>query len=238
MCGRYSLTISIEEIIARFGIDILKTDVSQRFNIAPSQTAPIVVPADGGRALTAMRWGLIPFWAKDDQLGGRMINARAETVGEKPSFKKSFQHRRCLVPADGFYEWQKSGRVKRPFRITLAGGRPFAFAGLWDEWQDPAGKKVRSFTIITTAANSAVAAIHDRMPVILPREAEAPWLDPALMDPRQLADFLQPYPAEQMTIFEISPAVNSPKNDNPQIIAPLPPGQLREICLFGDDRTE
>lgn len=219
------MTISIEEIIARFGIDILKTDVTQRFNIAPSQTAPVVVKTAAGRTLTGMRWGLVPFWAEDPKIGYKMINARAETVAEKPSYKKCFQQRRCLVPADGFYEWQKAGSVKRPFRITLEKGAPFAFAGIWDEWQDPGGEKVHSFTIITTEANRALAAIHDRMPVILPQEAEAPWLDP-LLDPRKLQDFLKPYPAEQMTVFEISASVNSPKNDNPQIIKPISSDQL------------
>jgi len=221
MCGRYSLTISIEEIIDRFGIEILQTDVNQRFNIAPSQTVPVVVQGEEGRLLTAMRWGLVPCWAQDPKIGYRMINARAETVAEKPSFRQSLRQRRCLVPGDGFYEWQGDGRTKRPFRITLADGSPFAMAGLWDEWRSAAGEKLRSFTIITTAANPAVAALHDRMPAILPRSAEETWLDPGLSDAHLLTALLRPYPAAGLAIREIAPRINSPKDDDPQLIQPV-----------------
>jgi putative SOS response-associated peptidase YedK len=168
-----------------------------------------------------MRWGLIPSWAKDQSIGSRMINARAETLSEKPSFRDAFRKRRCLVVADGFYEWQKVAGRKRPMRIVLQTGEPFAFAGLWESWRDPEGTTVRSCTIITTGPNSLIEPIHNRMPVILSRDDEARWLDPEMDDPPSLLQMLAPYPQGAMDAYEISTLVNSPANDVPDCIERL-----------------
>ena len=168
-----------------------------------------------------MRWGLIPSWAKSASVGNRMINARAETVAEMPSFRTALQRRRCLVLADGFYEWQGKASSRRPMRITMASGEPFAFAGLWDTWRDPKGEVVRSCAIITTSANESLSPIHDRMPVILPRELESLWLDHDIQDPTALDGILRPYPAEAMEVHEVSSMVNSPANDGPEVVVPL-----------------
>ena len=173
-----------------------------------------------------MRWGLIPSWAKSASIGSRMINARAETVAERPSFRTALRRRRCLVLADGFYEWQRNGAGRRPMRITMASGEPFAFAGLWDVWRDPRGETVRSCTIITTAANDLLSSIHDRMPVILPREMESLWLDHAMQDPAALTGVLTPYPVELMEVYEASTLVNSPSNDSPEVVVPVGRGTL------------
>ena len=172
MCGRYSLIADIGELQERFDFDGTDLTLTPRYNIAPTQMA-LTVTSDSGRRGGYMRWGLIPSWAKSASVGRRMINARAETVAERPSFRTALQRRRCLVLADGFYEWQRKGSSKSPMRIVMASGEPFAFAGLWDAWRDPKGEIVRSCAIITTAANELLSPIHDRMPVILPRELES-----------------------------------------------------------------
>ena len=176
MCGRYSLIAGIGELQERFDFDGPELTHVPRYNIAPTQMA-LSVTNGGRRRGSYMRWGLIPSWAKSASVGSRMINARAETLAERPSFRTALQRRRCLVLADGFYEWQGKGSSKRPMRITTASGEPFAFAGLWDGWRDPKGEVVRSCTIITTSANQLLSPIHDRMPVILTRELEPLWLD-------------------------------------------------------------
>ena len=176
-----------------------------------------------------MRWGLIPPWAKSASVGNRMINARAETVAEMLSFRTALQRRRCLVLADGFYEWQGKGSSRRPMRITMASGEPFAFAGLWDAWRDPKGEVVRSCAIITMSANESLSPIHDRMPVILPRELESLWLDHDIQDYASLAGILTPYTTNEMALYEVSSLVNSPANDGPELIVPV--GQVRP----GDD---
>ena len=168
-----------------------------------------------------MRWGLIPSWAKSASVGNRMINARAETVARRNSFRSAFIHRRRLVLADGFYEWQRAGNDKRPMRIVMKSGEPFAFAGLWDSWRDPNGETVRSCTIITTEANELLRPIHDHMPVVLPREMESFWLDHDVDDPLVLSSVLAPYPAEPMTAFEVAPLVNKVANDWPEVALPL-----------------
>ena len=165
-----------------------------------------------------MRWGLIPSWAKDMSIGSRMINARAETVGEKPSFRNALRRRRCLVLADGFYEWQKLGKQKRPMRIVMQSGEPFAFAGLWETWRDPQGDVIPSCTIITTSANDTLGPIHDRMPVILPRDLEDLWLDNSVDDPDALTSVLTPYDDDAMEAYEVSPLVNSARNDGPEVV--------------------
>ena len=166
-----------------------------------------------------MQWGLVPSWAKDPSIGNKMINARAETLAEKPSFKGLIGKRRCLVLADGFYEWRKEGKGKIPMRFTLRGGEPFSFAGLWDSWKKPAGGELFSFTIITTQANNLLRPIHERMPVILNKEGEEKWLDP---DFKEIHELLVPYPVEMMEFYDVSKLVNSPRNDLPQCISPLP----------------
>ena len=165
-----------------------------------------------------MRWGLIPFWAKNRSIGSRMINARAETVVDKPSFRDAFRRRRCLVLADGFYEWQRTGSGKRPMRVALRSGEPFAFAGIWSMWKDPEDNSIPTCAIITTSANELLRPIHHRMPVILPREMEGFWLDRSIQDPGALRSVLTPYPDDAMEAYEVSTLVNSVANDAPELI--------------------
>ncbi len=200
-------------------------DVTPRFNLAPTQQAlAIREPGDGGgRSLIPLRWGLIPSWARDPAIGNRLINARAETLAAKPAFKAAFQRRRCLVPADGFYEWQKVGRGKQPWFLRLKDGGVFAFAGLWERWSDSAHGAVESFTIITTTPNELLEPIHNRMPVILPPERYDQWLDPAGCDMDRLAALLRPYPAGAMTAYSVSTYVNSPAHEGPECVRPLEP---------------
>ena len=172
-----------------------------------------------GRELAWLRWGLVPAWAKDPAMGARLINARAETAAEKPAFRAAMRARRCLVVADGFYEWQRTGRAKQPHFFQLRGGRPFAFAGLWEAWRRPDNAPLETCTLLTTEANELVRPIHDRMPVILPRTAYDAWLDPAVASPDTLAPLLAPYPSGEMEARAVSPFVNSPTHDSPECIA-------------------
>ena len=224
MCGRYSLIADISELQERFDFDSSGLTHAPRYNVAPTQMA-LTVTNGSGRRGSYMRWGLIPPWAKSPSVGSRMINARAETLTERPSFRTAFQRRRCLVLADGFYEWERKGSSRRPMRIVMASGEPFAFAGLWDAWRDPKGEVVRSCTIITTSANESLSPIHDRMPVILPRELESLWLDHDIQDPAALAGILSPYITDEMAAYEVSSLVNSPANDGPEVVVPV--GQVR-----------
>jgi len=220
MCGRFTLTTNLGAIAKRFGVSRFLEEVGPRYNIAPTQTV-IVVNDDGTRHLTQMRWGLIPSWAKDPAIGNRMINARAETVATKPAFRAALRKRRCLIPADGFYEWQPAGRRKQPVYIALKTLGPFGFAGLWEIWTSPAGDEIRSCTIITTEANELLKPIHDRMPVILNHDAEAVWLDQTIQDSARLLPLLKPYPAEEMECYPVSTWVNNPANDSAECIEPL-----------------
>ena len=220
MCGRFSLVADTDELAERFQFDDAGLTLAPGYNIAPSQMALTVKNGDTRRA-SFMRWGLIPAWAKSPSLGNRMINARAETVAEKPSFRTALRQRRCLVLADGFYEWQRTEARRQPMRITLKSREPFAFAGLWDTWRDPKGDIVSSCTIITTAANDLLSPIHDRMPVILPRGLESFWLDHHIQDHVALSDVLAPYPSAAMEAFEVSSLVNSPSNNGPEVLAPV-----------------
>ena len=220
MCGRYTNTGEIRDIRIQFNLDEIFS-LFPRYNIAPGQNAPVIVNADGVRKLAMMRWGLVPSWAKDPSIGNRMINARAETVAQKPAFKRLLGKRRCLVLADGFYEWRREGKRKFPMRIVLKDTRPFAFAGLWDAWKRAEGDELHSFTIITTEANELLRPIHDRMPVILDGESGAKWLDPELTEPRLLTVLLLPFASELMEAYEVSTMVNSPANDRPECISPL-----------------
>ena len=218
MCGRYVLTTPGEVLAELFELDE-KPHLAPRWNIAPTQEVAIVRRRDEGRELALARWGLIPSWAKDAAIGNRMINARAETVAEKPAFRDSFRKRRCLMPADGFYEWQKIGARKQPWLLRRKGGAPFAFAALWSRWHDPAsGRPVETCALLTTTPNALASRVHDRMPVILPREAFALWLDPGA-EPGALGALLAPLPAEQMEAWSVSTRVNDPRHDDASCVA-------------------
>ena len=220
MCGRFTLTQPASAVAERFGAQYVLFEFSPRYNIAPSQPVAVVIQ-DGGRRLEACRWGLVPFWAKDPEIGNRLINARAETLAEKPAFKYSLARRRCLIPADGFYEWRKEGNRRVPMYIRRRDGGLFAFAGLWDEWQSPDGSPLRTCTIITTQPNSLIAPIHYRMPAILKPENEMLWLDPALKDPAQLLGMLRAYPEMELDAYAVSGHVNNPNHDDPMCIVPV-----------------
>jgi putative SOS response-associated peptidase YedK len=219
MCGRYSLTSNLDDLQARFDFEARDLVHRPRYNVAPTQTVLAVVN-DGRNRAEFMRWGLIPFWAKDHKIGYRMINAVGETVATKSAFRAAFKKRRCLVLADGFYEWKKVAGGKVPMYITSRSMEPFAMAGLWENWRDPSGEMVHSCTIITTTPNSLIEPIHNRMPVILSRAAEATWLDLAVDDAGALAPLLVPYSADDMEAYAVSTLVNSPQNDVPECLQP------------------
>ncbi len=233
MCGRYTLSnpqgsfSETPDIDLRFLAEFVETGgLKPRFNIAPTQDVPVITN-EGSRRIEKMRWGLVPFWAKDIKIGSRMINARGETVAEKPAFRASFKSRRCLIPATGFYEWLREGKSKTPMLIRLKGGGYFSMAGLYDRWRNPDGDTVSSFTIITTGPNELMSSIHDRMPVILPEEAEAAWINLEVDSADELKPFIRPFPAASMEAYEVSGAVNSAKNDGPELIEPVASGRLR-----------
>jgi len=221
MCGRFTLTPELKVLAERFSISPTPTATyNPRFNIAPSQPV-IVIGDDGQRYMKVMKWGLIPSWAKDPSVGNRMINARAETIAQKPSFRAALKKRRCLIPADGFYEWQKLSMVKQPVRIVLKSREVFGMAGLWEHWTSPANEEVLTCTIITTIANELMREVHDRMPVILNRDDEGRWLDPKVDDPAVLLGLLKPYPSELMEFYTVSRSVNLPVHDGADCIVPL-----------------
>jgi putative SOS response-associated peptidase YedK len=196
MCGRYTLHTSRERLLEHFQLQS-RLELVPRFNIAPSQAVPAVRQGEEQRELVMLRWGLIPAWAKEEKSGYRMINARAETVASKPAFRSALRYRRCLLPADGFYEWRAGPRGKQPYYIRLREGDVFAFAGLWEHWEGPDGKVIESCTIIVTNANEVLRPVHDRMPVILDPADYHRWLDPSCHDPSALTLLLQLYPAER-----------------------------------------
>ena len=218
MCGRYSL-VSTENIAARFDVQQQQLTLSPRYNVAPSQSMPVVVRNSPNR-LVEMQWGLIPSWSKEPRAQFSTINARAETITKSPVFRGPFKSRRCLVPASGFYEWQRTERGKQPFCIRLKDEELFAFAGLYDVWQDAAGNELYSYTVITTVPNELVASIHNRMPVILRQEDEDTWLDKEA-DPTQLLALLKAYPADKMEAYPVSRAVNSPANEGAELMQPV-----------------
>lgn len=221
MCGRFVRKADEEEISGEFEVEPgdIPFKLVPRYNIAPGQQAAVVL-LDNKRKVEGLQWGLIPFWAKDPKIGYKLINARAETLASKPSFRNPLKKKRCLVVADGFYEWRKEGSRKTPMFVRLKGGKPFGFAGLYDDWISPEGKKIRTFTIITTAPNKLLASIHDRMPVILPKEAYAAWLEQEGREEAVL-DLLRTYPEAEMEAYRVGPAVNSPQNDGPECIQPV-----------------
>lgn len=221
MCGRYTLTVDASVLAQLFELEPL-TDLRPRFNIAPTQPVPIVRSGDGGnREWSRARWGLIPSWAKDAKIGSRMINARAETVAEKPSFRSAYRHRRCLLPADGFYEWIQVPGGKQPHHIRFTDGRAFAFAGLWESWTPPEGETIESCTILTTRPNALIVKLHDRMPVILPPARYKDWLSQGSIGPDAAEAMLLPFPADEMEAVPVSSLVNSPKNEDPRCLEPI-----------------
>lgn len=191
-----------------------------RFNIAPTQPVAVVRFGPGARQLARLTWGLVPSWARDASIGSRLINARAESVADKPAFRTAFRRRRCLVVADGFYEWRRSGAKKQPFFIRLRDDRPFGFAGLWESWEGADHSSLETCTIITTGPNELMKPIHDRMPVILASDAYERWLDPAVQEPEQLAPLLRSYPSDAMLALPVGTHVNNPRNDDPECIVP------------------
>lgn len=219
MCGRFTITVTLEELITHYLIvDSKLATLKPNYNVAPMHNVPAVIASDAGNRLGELRWGLVPFWAKDDKIGSKMINARAETVAEKPAFKRLLKTKRCIIPADGFYEWKKDGTSKQPYRILMSDGSLFSFAGLYDTWEDPEGKKLSTCTIITTTPNSLMEDIHDRMPVILRPEDEADWLGRDNDDVESLLKLLKPYDAAKMRAYKVPSAVGNVRNNSKELV--------------------
>jgi len=216
MCGRFVLLTDLRVITESFNVQNVACDYRPGNNISPGQQIAAVLRKDDQNSLVNFRWGLIPSWAKDFSIGNKMFNARAETIAEKPSFKNAFQKRRCLIPADGFYEWQKLGKIKKPLRFLLKSGEPFGFAGLHETWISPEKKPVNTCTIITTEPNDLLRPIHDRMPVIVPKEQEEAWIDPDNHNQKALLFILKPYPSDEMTMSQVDPRLlYKPKAQEP-----------------------
>ena len=215
MCGRFAMTLPSKKAMARFNIKE-EIDLAPRHNIAPSQHVAVVRAAEPKQnELVMMRWGLIPSWAKEENSGYKMINAKAETVAEKPAFKAAFKKHRCLIPASGFYEWKAEGTARQPYFIRMKDESLFGFAGLWERWEGKAGNAIESVTIITTEANSLIGEIHDRMPVIIGRKNYNLWLNPEPLSSDNM-NLLNPFDPDQLTLYPVSKTVNNPKNDTPE----------------------
>jgi putative SOS response-associated peptidase YedK len=228
MCGRFTQQRPSAELAALFAAEDLAETPGERYNLAPQQLGLVVVEReDLHRAIVPYRWGLVPSWAKDTKIGNRLINARAETVATTPAFRASFAKRRCIVPADGFYEWERmTPEIRQPNLIRRLDGAPMAFAGLWSIWRDPTqpdAEPVRTFTIVTTSANATLEPIHDRMPVILPASAWATWLAPTPAEPGELLALLQPAPGDLLERFPVSKRVNNARNEGPDLVVRLGP---------------
>lgn len=221
MCSRFSILQGEEELRERFGFEPEGLELEPRYNFAPGQDGAVVIQ-DEVRRLRLMRWGLVPSWAKEAKSAYKAINARSETLAQKPMFKGLLKGKRCLVLADGFYEWRKTASGKKPVRYVLKERAPFAFAGLWDSWHGYGDQELYTFTIITTRANELIKPVHDRMPVMLKPEHERAWLDPGLKDPQDLSGLLEPYPSDLMEGYPVSPACNSPAREGPECIQPVP----------------
>lgn len=217
MCGRFQLSVKGRQISERFNVEVFDEMYKPNYNCAPSQKLPVITNAEPAK-LNYFKWGLIPFWAKDPKIGFKMINARSESITEKPAFKNAFKKRRCLVPANGFYEWQK-GANKTPFRIFLKSEELFAMAGIWETWKDAEERPVHTFSIITTAPNPLMESIHNRMPIILPRESEEAWLKEN--DQTVLINLLKPFDEDKMSAYPISKRVNLPANNDEQLVIPV-----------------
>jgi putative SOS response-associated peptidase YedK len=223
VCGRYRLSRRKQILEEHFATDSDDADWNPRYNIAPTQFVPVVRQSRriANRELSLIRWGLVPSWAKDSSKAAAMISARSETAASKLAFSEALKFRRCLIPADGFYEWQKVGKAKQPYCFEVNRGALFSFAGLWDTWTGPIGKALETCTILTTTANPLTAAVHDRMPVILNPHCYDQWLDPLTMDAAVISDFLKPFEARLMRCFPVSSRVNRPDNDDPACSVPV-----------------
>jgi putative SOS response-associated peptidase YedK len=222
MCGRFTQQRPASELAEIFGAEPLVDDPGGHYNVAPTDEALVVVQRDERRAVTAYRWGLIPHWATEAKMGAGMINARAETLTRSPAFARAFERRRCLVPVDSFYEWKREGTVRQPYRVARADGQPLVLAGLWAGWHDPATNAVRrTFTIVTTTPNRALAGLHDRMPVVVADDAWARWLDPSPADRGELLGLLEPSDAVPLEIYAVRRLVNDVRQDGPELIEPL-----------------
>lgn len=235
MCGRYRLTRDGKQIVEDFAVDN-EVEWAPRYNIAPTDPVPTIRQdaKSPARHCTLMRWGLIPFWTKGSASGPPMINGMAETAASKPAFREAMQNRRCLIPADGFYEWLRTGpKEKQPYNFGMADGSIFAFAGLWDRWRDGTGNQILSCTILTTRPNALVADVHNRMPAMLRREDYDLWLDPGITDPARVADLLAPFDPRQMKKYPVSPRVNSVKNDDPECAREIQIAAEAQGGLFG-----
>jgi putative SOS response-associated peptidase YedK len=226
MCGRYTIIASPEALRALFGYEE-QPNFPPRYNVAPTQPIAIVRLVDGKRHFALVRWGLLPSWVKDPKTFTLLINARGESAAEKPAFRAAMKRRRCLIPADGFYEWQAAGERKRPFYVHAKSGAPLAFAGLWETWTGPNGEELETAAIVTTTANRTLKPIHDRMPVIVPPEAFDLWLDGAAVDATTAAALIASAPDNLLEAYEISTAVNRTANDDPNLLEPVVPGQLQ-----------
>lgn len=229
MCGRFTIVLNGDELVTNlkgaYWYDVVDDgwDLVPNYNVAPTQQIPVIANHDGKRVLETMRWGLIPSWAKDIKIGNKMINARSETITEKPSFRAAYKKRRCVILADGFYEWKREGKSKTPMRITMHDEGIFAMAGLWDSWkdkQDPDADWLTSCTIITAGPNELMEPIHNRMPVILSDEARAMWLDHTSEEVSHLTELLKPFPAASMKAYQVSDRVNNVRNQGEELIAP------------------
>ncbi len=221
MCGRFTLHHSIEKIAQRFLVPAFSLPFGPRYNIAPSQNITAIIQTDQ-REFADFKWGLLPFWAKDPKIGNKLINARAETLSEKPSFKYALTNRRCLIPADGWYEWKKQTGGNQPYYLRRKDSELFAFAGLWEEWKTPEGEMLATCTIITVKPNELMAQIHHRMPALIKPQHEAEWLDPAAHYAPALTQLLQTYPDDELAAIPVSRAVNSPALNDPMLIEPDP----------------
>lgn len=214
MCGRFVRKSPISDIIKEFHVEGIRIKMKPSYNVAPSQNILIVINEDGRHRMKRCRWGFVPSWAKDPSIGYKMINARGETVAEKPSFKKAFKNQRCLIVADGFYEWYKRGKKKVPLYIRMKSKRSFSMAGLYNLWTSPEGESLWTCTIITTSSNDLLKPLHERMPVIIPEDKRELWLDPDVQEKEILLSLLGPYPSEKMELYEVSSEVNSPSNNS------------------------
>jgi putative SOS response-associated peptidase YedK len=233
MCGRYRLSRRKQIIEEHFGSTPWDDDWSPRYNIAPTQPVPVIRqnPKEPVRELSLMRWGLIPSWAKDASGAARMINARSGTAHTLPAFREAMKLRRCLIPADGFYEWMRTGKAKQPYCFEVADGVLFAFAGLWERWRNPSGQWIRTCSILTTTPNAVTSAVHDRMPVILDPDSYDLWLDPGMQNVAAISELLKPYDAQLMRCYPISNRVNHVGNDDEECSSPVELAQI-QVGLF------
>ncbi|MEX2184034.1 MAG: SOS response-associated peptidase [Chloroflexota bacterium] len=236
MCGRFSQQRPASELAELFAAEPLVDDPGARFNVAPTDDALVVVQREDRRAITAYRWGLVPHWAKDLKGGSRMFNARAETLTTSPAFRDAFRRRRCVVPVDSFYEWKREGTIRQPYNVVREDGRPLALAGLWAGWRDPASDPEspivqRTFTIVTTTPNDALASLHDRMPVVLADETWERWLDPTMADEGELVALLQPTDAVALRIYAVNRYVNDARREGPDLVEPMTAASERSLGI-------